>query len=135
MIQTAARDFGIFTNRCILAFHNDTVNQFNTTVLESLPGEASVFRAVDSSDTNEEDPEIVHFPSEYLRSLDIGGLPPSHLVLKVGCPVMLLRNLYPSEGLCNGTRMIVTRLGQRCTEVQILGGNFHGQRKLIPRIV
>jgi len=31
--------------------------------------------------------------------------------------------------------MIVTRLGQHCIEVQILGGNFHGQRKLIPRIL
>jgi len=40
---------------------------------------------------------------------------------------MWLRNLYPSEGLCNGTRMIISRLGQHCIEVQILGGNFHGQ--------
>ena len=31
--------------------------------------------------------------------------------------------------------MIVTRLEQRCIDVQILGGNFHGQRKLIPRIL
>jgi len=31
---------------------------------------------------------------------------------KVGCLVMLLWNLYPSEGLCTGTRMVVTHLGQ-----------------------
>ena len=68
-------------------------------ILVSLPGEASVFH---SSDTNEGDPDIVHFPLEYLQCLlDVGGLPPSRLVLKVGCPVILLRNLYPSEGLCN----------------------------------
>jgi len=48
---------------------------------------------------------------------------------------MLLRNPYPSDGLCNGTRMIVVRLGQRCIEVQILGGNFDGKRKLIPCIL
>ena len=48
---------------------------------------------------------------------------------------MLLRNLYPSEGLCNGTRMIVVHLAQRCIEVQILRGNFDGKRKLIPHIL
>ena len=48
---------------------------------------------------------------------------------------MLLRNLYPTEGLCNDTRMIVTRLGFRCIEVQILGGDFHNTNKLIPRIL
>jgi len=48
---------------------------------------------------------------------------------------MLLRNLYATKGLCNGTRMIVTRLGFRCIEVQILGGDFPGTKKLIPRIL
>ena len=48
---------------------------------------------------------------------------------------MVLGNLCPKEGLCNGTRMIVTRLGLCCIEVQILSGDFHGQRKLIPRIM
>jgi len=55
--------------------------------------------------------------------------------LKVGSPVMLLRNLYPTEELCNSTRMIVTHLGFRCIEVQILGGDFHSTKKLIPHIL
>ena len=32
---------------------------------------------------------------------------PALLCLKVGSPVILLRNLDPGEGLCNGTRMVV----------------------------
>ena len=30
--------------------------------------------------------------------------------------------------------MIITRLGRRCIEARILGGEFHGQLRLIPRI-
>jgi len=134
LLEAALMDFNIFNGRCILAFHNDTVGQFNSAILDSLPSEVHTFHGINTSDTNEDDPEIEHFPAEYPSSLDIAGLPPSQLLLKVGCPVILLWNLYPSEGLCNGTRMIVTHLGQHCIEVQMLGGTFHGRRKLIPRI-
>ena len=30
--------------------------------------------------------------------------------------------------------MIITRLGRYCIEARILGGEFHGQLRLIPRI-
>lgn len=45
-------------------------------------------------------------PEEYLNSLSVGGLPPHKLELVCGCPVMLIRNVTPKEGLCNGTKMI-----------------------------
>jgi ATP-dependent DNA helicase PIF1 len=48
------------------------------------------------------------YPTEFLNSLSITGLCDHELHLKVGVPVMLLRNLDPSRGLCNGTRLIVT---------------------------
>ena len=46
-------------------------------------------------------------PQEYLQSLETAGLPLSQLRVKTGAPVMLLRNLYPKEGLCNGTRLTI----------------------------
>jgi len=107
ILSTVHNDFTAFTKRCILAFHNKTVNHCNSTILQKLPGNIQTFHAIDTSDVNEEDPNIVQHPAEYLQSLDCGGLPPSRLQLKVGSPDMLLHNLYPSEGLCNGTRMIV----------------------------
>ena len=104
-------------------------------ILQRLSGDLQIFHAVDTSDVNEADPDFTQLPAKYMQSLTSGSLPPSRLTLKVGAPVMLLRNLYPKQGLCNGTRMIVTRLRLHCIEVQILGGDFHGQRKLIPRII
>lgn len=61
-------------------------------------------------------------------------MPPGELKLKVGCPVILLRNLSPSSGLCNGTRMVITRMGDRVLETRLLGGERDGQLALIPRI-
>ena len=37
----------------------------------------------------------------------MGGLPPHSLDLKIGAPIMLLRNINPSAGLANGTRLVV----------------------------
>ncbi len=71
---------------------------------------------------------------EYLHSLSPAGLPLAQLQLKLGVPMILLRNLDPKQGLCNGTRLTITRLGQRRLEGRILTGSFAGPVKLIPRI-
>ena len=56
------------------------------------------------------------------------------LFLKVGTPVLLLRNLDPANGLCNGTRLLITRLGGRVIEGKILTGSCAGNTVFIPRI-
>jgi ATP-dependent exoDNAse (exonuclease V) alpha subunit len=47
---------------------------------------------------------------------------------------MLLRNLDPQKGLCNGTRMILLQAYRRILEVLIIGNDHHGQKAFIPRI-
>ena len=76
------------------------------------------------------------YPTEFLNSLTLSGLPPHEMELKVGCPVILLRNLRagPGNGLRNGTRMIVINLGHRVIEVEIASGVNKGKCVLIPRI-
>ena len=73
---------------------------------------------------------------EFLNSLVSSSLPLSHLALKVGCPITLLRNLDPSKGLCNGTRLRVLRIGTRVLKCRIISGNtkFAGKVVFIPRI-
>nr|GEY82872.1 hypothetical protein [Tanacetum cinerariifolium] len=51
-----------------------------------------------------EDDNNNFYPMEFLNSLNISGLPLHYL--DTGCPIILLRNIDPSNGLCNGTRLI-----------------------------
>ncbi|KAJ9561183.1 hypothetical protein OSB04_006343 [Centaurea solstitialis] len=44
----------------------------------------------------------------YSSGLRFCGIPNHDIHLKLGTPVMLLRNLNQTEGLCNGRRMIIT---------------------------
>jgi len=65
-----------------------------------------------------------------------GGLPPALLCLKVSSPVILLRNLDPGEGLCNGTRMVVLNVKRKMLQYRIISKDrrFRGKVVLIPRI-
>ena len=131
-LQQARNNPVFFRDRVILTFRNDVVAEFNESLLTKLPGDVHTYDSVDSVDINEDGTD--HIPQEFLRSQTPSGLPPSRLNLKVGAPIILLRNLYPASGECNGTRMVITRLGRRCIEARILGGEFNGQLCLIPRI-
>ena len=73
-------------------------------------------------------------PVEFLNSITVSGLPLSCLALKVGSPLMLLHNLDPSSGLCNGTHLVLTRIKPQVLECQILSGVGCGNIVLIPRI-
>jgi ATP-dependent DNA helicase PIF1 len=48
--------------------------------------------------------------------------------------VMLFYNLNQNKGICNGTRLLVTQLGQRILHCVALTGSNVGEEVLIPRI-
>ena len=62
------------------------------------------------------------YSPDVLNGLKISGLPNHRLVLKVGVPVMLLRNIDQQNGLCNGTRLRITKLYKRVIEAEIISG-------------
>src|SRR5579883_298680 len=78
-------------------------------LMSRLPGETRVYPSLDSTDSTENTyrQQSQIYSPEFLRSLKVSDLPPGELKLKTGIPIILLRNLNPSEGLCNGTRLIV----------------------------
>jgi len=125
-----------FLNRTILAARNVDVADTNLEILQRMAGEAKTYLSADTviQEDGADDTNNLPIPLEFLRSVNSSGIPPGELSLKVGCPVILLRNLAPSQGLCNGTRMVVTKLGERVLEVRLIGGDHDGTIALIPRI-
>ena len=89
------------------------------------------FDLVDKSETI----ESCHFNSltiEFLNSLTTSGMPNHSIKLKIGSPIMLLRNLDQTQGLCNDTRLIVTRLANHVIAAKTIYGKNIGLKVYIP---
>lgn len=120
-----------FISHTVLTPKNKDVMEINKLLIEKLPGEGITFL---SADVVCDDNEAILCPPEYLNSIDSGSLPPHALTLKVGCPIMLLRNLDPTSGYCNGTRLIVKSLLRNVIEATIATGSHIGKVACIPKI-
>jgi PIF1-like helicase/Helicase len=132
-IAEGAKQDAYFKDRTLLSCKNDDVDDLNADILAKFPGGEKVHMSADSVVTDKAVPiDYQPYPVEYLNSLICSGLPLARLALKPGCPLMLLQNLDPSNGLCNGTRMILLRIKSHVLECRILGGD--GKTVFIPRI-
>jgi ATP-dependent DNA helicase PIF1 len=119
----------LFCNSIILASRHDDVDVLNEKSLELLPGQAEVFHSTDrvKFEAGVDNADTAHLAPEYLKSLKSGSIPQAKLKLKLGCPVMIMRNLAPAQGVCNGTRGVVTRMGRRVLELRLLTGTEAGK--------
>ena len=129
-LQDHANDDKWLSERAILAPLNDTVNRINASLIQQFPGNVITYRSVDSALN---DDEAVHFPTEFLNSIELSGLPPHELTLKQGCPIILLRSLDPPR-LMNGTQRIMTKGSANLIEAKISQGPFTGEVVMVPRI-
>lgn len=83
---------------------------------------------------SDDENDALQFPTEYLNSIELSGLPRHNLKLKVGAVVLLMRNLHTSKGLINGTRLRVIAMHNNSVDCEVLTGSSRGNRVLIPRI-
>ncbi|KAL8499113.1 hypothetical protein ACS0TY_022183 [Phlomoides rotata] len=74
-----------------------------------------------------------HTP-EFFNTLKCSGAPDHEITLKIGTLVILLKNIDHSKGLCNGTRLLITRLRDKIIEAMVLIGSSAGELVLITRL-
>ncbi|CAG8588503.1 236_t:CDS:2 [Cetraspora pellucida] len=105
-----------FTDRAILTLTNNNVDKISDIMINWSPGEVKVYPSADSvnltDDSNAEQSQL--YPPEFLRSLNIFGI--------------------PSEGLCNGTCLICHELYNKVIDAEIITGSHINKRVFIPRI-
>ena len=115
----------------ILAPKNTAVDEINNFLMSQLRGEEIICKSADSTVDLD---DATHYTTEYLNTINSSGMPAHRIVLKINCPLILLRNLNPSEGLCNGTRLILNKSLGNVLHCTIVGGTDDGREVFIPRI-
>lgn len=118
------------TERAILTPLNDTALKINFEMMQNIPGNSMAYLSIDTTVTDE---ESVHYPTEFLNSIEVAGLPSHKLCIKVGMPVMVMRSLTPPR-VMNGTRCIVIKTTQNAVIVKIASGPYSSEIHCIPRI-
>ena len=116
VIQTVYDDFkrnigdnDYFKSRIVLAATNEIVDEVNDEMVDAMDGDGHVFTSVDT--VGDYDTQTM-FPTKYLNSLSLSGLPTHELTLKKDAIVILLRNMDIKAGHCNGTRYLVKEVGK-----------------------
>ncbi|GJU80824.1 ATP-dependent DNA helicase PIF1-like protein [Tanacetum coccineum] len=98
--------------------------------------EETIYESSDSvslvdDDTNFDDSI---YTTDFLNGIKMSGLPKHAIKLKIGTPIMLMRNIDQKAGLCNGTRLQVLRMGINVIEAKIISGGSVGKICAIPRM-
>ncbi|KAI0500979.1 hypothetical protein KFK09_019197 [Dendrobium nobile] len=116
--------------RAILAIKNEYDNKLNKNVIKYFQREKVVYFSFDS---------VTNYTSnlyqvKFLNSLTLNGLLTHRHIIKEKCPIMLLRNLHPSNDLYNGIRMICKLFKNNIIIAQISIRQFYKKIIMIPRI-
>nr|GEU41801.1 DNA helicase [Tanacetum cinerariifolium] len=81
--------------KAIVCPRNETADIINTHILRKIKGESIIYKCSDEAIPLKYDGGAVEllYPMEYLNTLQFSGFSPHELELKVGTPIMLLRNV------------------------------------------
>jgi hypothetical protein len=119
-------DPSLCIRRAILSPFNAFVDEFNTAILHTVPGDTHCYTISDSVERESLDEGVFSDP-EFLNSLQEPGIPPHELVLKTGSIFRITRNFDASRGLTKNTRVIVKNLLRHSVEVETISSIVAGK--------
>ena len=115
----------------ILTPKNVDVRNVNRIAIKKLAGIGKIYESIN---TVVDERHAYQYTEEYLQSLELNGFPAHKLELKIGAPIMVMRNIDPLNGVCNGTKGIVTRLMPHLIEMETIDVDGKSKMVLIHRI-
>ena len=118
------------SKRAILCPTNAEAEEINNMMINQFPGELIEFKSIDTTDDNS-----TEYTPEFLNTCSLPGLAPHSLNLKLGAPVVLLRNIDARNGHCNGVVYTVCNIRPHVLELRAITGSNIGAILLLPRIV
>ncbi|KAF8052569.1 hypothetical protein N665_1544s0004 [Sinapis alba] len=119
----------------ILCPTNEDVNKINQHMLDEPDGEETIYLisdSIDPSDTGSVNDQAL--TPDFLNTIKASGLPNHNLRLKIGCLVMLLRNIDHDGGLMNGTRLQIIDMYDFCVKARVITRSEVGKIILLPRL-
>ncbi|GAA0187140.1 DNA helicase [Lithospermum erythrorhizon] len=137
LIQSVYPDMFLFETtpfevmkRTILCPKNEFVNDINSNLIEKFSGQEIVYTSDDRAKSGKDHGDY----ADYLNNLQPKGLTCHKLVLKKNSPIILLRNINPTESLCNDTRLLCKNLLPNVIGVVIASGQHSRKHVWIPKI-
>ncbi|KAK3802325.1 hypothetical protein RRG08_018426 [Elysia crispata] len=107
------------SQRATLTTTHENVDHINDKMIKYLTSATEhTYNSADSIASGDADQNLYHI--EFLNNQNPTGLLPHQLKLKVNTPVILLQNLNPSQGLLNGTRLLIKTPGRRVIQAKIM---------------
>uniref|UniRef100_A0A183BNP0 ATP-dependent DNA helicase n=1 Tax=Globodera pallida TaxID=36090 RepID=A0A183BNP0_GLOPA len=117
--------------RAILCPLNRETFELNDIIMDQLETTERTYTGVttpivDIAGANELENALADINIENLARMTPPGIPEHHLRVKVGSIMMINTNVSLEEGLCNGTRVQICKLGNNILRCKIMTGKHRG---------
>lgn len=109
---------------------NKTVRQINEQIMSHVEGGGIEYLPVNNVMDTE---QVTSYPVEFINFLKLLEVPSHKLRLKVGVPILVMRN-FDAPRLCNGTQLQIIHLGRKIVRSIIMTGTVKEKNILIFRV-